>query len=126
MLREFEHGSEITTDLVTRDVNEEGDPEVATALFRITQEALTNIARHARASLVEVQLRGEGDELTLRIRDDGTGFDPSRPSRATSLGILGIEERARRLGGSATIISSPGRGTTIDVRIPATPVQSQQ
>ena len=49
LLREFEHGSEITTDLVTRDVNEEGDPEVATALFRITQEALTNIARHARA-----------------------------------------------------------------------------
>jgi len=118
LLREFEHGSDITTDLVTSGIGEPLDPEVATALFRIAQEALTNIARHAHASLVELRLRSDGETLSLQIRDDGTGFDLSRPSRATSLGILGIEERARRLGGNAKITSAPGQGTTIDVVVP--------
>lgn len=120
LLREFEHGSEITTDLVTSGIDEPLDADVATALFRIAQEALTNIARHARASLVELRLRGDDETLSLQIRDDGAGFDPARPSRATSLGILGIEERARRLGGSAKITSAPGKGTTIDVAVPRT------
>lgn len=118
LLREFEHGSGITTDLVTSGIDEAPDPAIATALFRITQEALTNIARHARASLVEVRLTATAESISLRIRDDGVGFEPSSASRSPSLGLLGIEERARRLGGTATVQSTPGRGTVVDVVIP--------
>jgi signal transduction histidine kinase len=118
LLREFERHSGITTDVTSdRDV-EPVDTAVATALFRITQEALTNVARHAHASLVEVRLRGRGAAVELRLRDDGQGFDSKAARDRPSLGILGIEERARRLGGTARIESDPGSGTTLIVEVP--------
>jgi signal transduction histidine kinase len=118
LLREFERHSGITTD-VTSDRNVEPvDAGVATALFRITQEALTNVARHAQASLVEVRLRDRGAAVELRLRDDGQGFDSNAARDRPSLGILGIEERARRLGGMARIESQPGSGTTLVVEVP--------
>jgi PAS domain S-box-containing protein len=94
-------------------------PETATAVFRILQETLTNVARHAAASDVEVRLAKEDGDLTLEVRDNGKGFSPDPPAHAKSLGILGMQERALLLGGELNISGVPGEGTTVRVRIPA-------
>jgi signal transduction histidine kinase len=121
LLREFERHSDITTDIVADPSIGQVDPAVSTALFRITQEALTNITRHAGASLVELRLQRRDSGIELRLRDDGRGFDPESVRRKASLGLLGMEERARRLGGAMTIDSSLGAGTTLTVTIPSVP-----
>lgn len=90
-------------------------PDMETALFRITQEALTNAANHARASHVEIAL-GLGDRtLKLRIHDDGCGFDPG--AVGGGLGLLGIRERVGMLGGDFTVKSAPGHGTILLVQV---------
>lgn len=94
-------------------------PETATAVFRILQETLTNVARHAAASEVEVRLAGENGDLALEVHDNGKGFLPDPPAHAKSLGILGMQERALLLGGELNISGVPGEGTTVRVRIPA-------
>jgi signal transduction histidine kinase len=95
-------------------------PEVETALFRICQEAVSNIARHAQANAVLVQVGMDGGELVVDIEDDGIGFDPEAVGRREgrrSWGLMGIRERAQILGGFARIESSAGRGTRVEVRI---------
>jgi len=93
--------------------------EVEIALFRIGQEAMNNIARHARAESVLIQLGPEGHELRIEIEDDGQGFDPdTAPGDRPHYGLMGIRERAELLGGSAVIQSSPGGGTRVEVRVP--------
>jgi PAS domain S-box-containing protein len=94
------------------------DPEQATAIFRIFQEALTNVARHADASEVNVRLAKEGSDLTLEVHDNGKGIAGGKLSTFGSLGILGMRERAMLLGGELTISGPPGNGTTVRVRIP--------
>jgi PAS domain S-box-containing protein len=94
------------------------DPERATAIFRIFQETLTNVARHASATKVDVRLAREGGSLTLEVHDNGVGIGEERASAGRSLGILGMRERALLLGGEFSISGSPGRGTTVRVRIP--------
>ena len=121
LLREFERRSAIATDLVTSGSVERVSPETATALFRITQEALTNIVRHAEASLVKVELTCGEREVMLAISDDGRGFDPGDARRSPSLGLLGMRERAAKLGGSVDIQSAPDKGTRLIVRISAAP-----
>ena len=94
---------------------------VETACFRIAQEAITNIERHARASRVEIALRRAGDELELEIRDDGTGFDADAAwsrARGASIGLFAMRERAALAGGRLDILSQPGRGTTVRLRFP--------
>ncbi|HZR01802.1 MAG TPA: PAS domain S-box protein, partial [Burkholderiales bacterium] len=91
--------------------------EQATGLYRIAQEALTNIARHANASRVRARLELEGDSVLMEIEDDGIGFDPEMQS-SYSLGLVGMAERARLLGGEAEIFSHPGGGTQVRVRVP--------
>ena len=86
------------------------------ALFRIAQECLTNIARHAHASQTSITLIHDKQRVILRIADDGCGFDSSRP--ATGLGILGMYERASLLGGTLTIHSSPDNGTIVQTELP--------
>ena len=95
------------------------EPEQATALFRILQESLTNVARHAHANQVDVWLDKRSETLTLKIHDDGKGVTTQELSGNRSLGILGMKERALLLGGQLSIRGIPGRGTTIEVRIPA-------
>ena len=97
------------------------DSERATAIFRILQETLTNVARHAAASRVTVRLGMENGELTLEVRDNGRGFDRTRLSIGESLGILGMQERALLLGGELSISSVPEEGTTVRVRFPHGP-----
>lgn len=101
---------------VELDERELGERE-KTALFRMLQEALTNAARHARATEISVDLRGEAGALCLVVTDDGVGFAPAQVVDAR-LGLLGMRERARRLGGVATIASQPGEGTRIEIRLP--------
>lgn len=91
--------------------------EHATAIFRIVQEALDNVSRHAQATAVEIALERRGIEYLLEVRDDGRGFDLDTPKEKT-LGLVGIQERARRLHGEVAIFSAPGAGTVIEVRIP--------
>jgi len=94
-------------------------PEIAIALFRIGQEAMNNVLRHARADSVLIQLAVEDDELRVEIEDDGQGFDPKlAPADRPHYGLLGIRERAELLGGTAVIESSPGNGTRVEVRVP--------
>jgi signal transduction histidine kinase len=94
------------------------DPECATAIFRILQETLTNVARHADASEVGVRLAKADGELSLEVHDNGKGIPEDKLSNGESLGILGMRERAMLLGGELTISCPPGKGTTVRVRIP--------
>lgn len=89
----------------------------ATALFRIAQESLTNVTRHAAASVVDICLAPRGDRLCLQIRDDGYGFDPVNAGNLT-LGLKGMYERLELLGGCLNIDSAPGRGTLLQIDIP--------
>jgi signal transduction histidine kinase len=94
-------------------------PEVEIALFRIAQEAMNNIARHAKAESVLIQLAPEGRELRIEIEDDGQGFDPAvQPADRPHYGLLGIRERAELLGGTAVLDSAPGQGTRLEIRVP--------
>ena len=86
-------------------------------LFRILQEALTNVLRHADAQTVELTLSVEGRELCLTISDDGRGFEPTA-GRSTSFGLVGMRERVLMLGGTLDLHSEPGEGTTLAVRVP--------
>ncbi|WP_371232825.1 transporter substrate-binding domain-containing protein [Pseudomonas sp. QE6] len=90
----------------------------AIGLFRILQEALTNVMRHAQAHTVELQLSVEGDELCLRIEDDGVGFDPGATRQGVSFGLVGMRERVLMFGGTLQIDSQPGEGTTLWIRVP--------
>jgi signal transduction histidine kinase len=87
------------------------------AFFRIVQEALTNVVRHAKAKHVFVTLDYSGENCVLDIRDDGKGFNPIA-SRRKSFGLAGMKERVSMLGGTIAIASSPGRGSAITVRVP--------
>ena len=89
----------------------------AIGLFRILQEALTNVMRHAQAHTVELTLALEGSDLCLTVSDDGQGFVPAT-GRPTSFGVVGMRERVLIMGGSLSLESEPGEGTTLSVRVP--------
>ncbi len=93
---------------------------VAVTLFRITQEALTNVVRHAHASVVEISLGGTADELVLTIHDNGAGIVASAVESGASLGIIGMRERATLIHGRVAIYGVPGQGTTVRVTAPRT------
>jgi PAS domain S-box-containing protein len=95
--------------------------EIETALYRVTQEALTNIAKHARAQHVDILLARRPDHVSLIIEDDGVGFESEQAfgTGESGFGLIGLRERASLFGGTLEIESRPGRGTTLIVRIPA-------
>ena len=97
------------------------EPDLAVACFRIVQESVTNILRHAKATTIHVGLRQTDQWLELCIKDDGVGFSrletSAQAANRPSLGLLGMQERAQALGGTVTIESLPGRGTEVRVRI---------
>jgi NarL family two-component system sensor histidine kinase YdfH len=86
--------------------------------LRAVSEALTNTARHAAARHAWVEIAPHGDELSVRIRDDGSGFDPARARAGDRYGLLGLRERARLAGGSLEIISARGQGTEVQLTLP--------
>lgn len=95
------------------------DDECVTAIYRIVQEALTNVARHSNATRTEVRLRHREEELLLEIRDDGRGVTGEEIADPMSLGLIGIRERADLIGGTVQFEGVEGRGTIVSVRIPA-------
>jgi signal transduction histidine kinase len=99
------------------------EPELETACFRVAQEALTNVARHARARNVWLGLRYDRARLQLSVRDDGTGFDVGaahdRAGAGASMGLLGMQERVSLLGGDLEIVCPPIGGTEVQARFPA-------
>jgi signal transduction histidine kinase len=107
---------------ITADVRIEGldaeplSPLLQTTVYRILQEALTNVARHAAARRVMVRLVRDEATVELRVQDDGTGFEPEDGGR---LGLRGMRERVALLGGSIEVESQPGAGATITARFPA-------
>jgi len=96
----------------------------ATAVYRIVQEGLTNVTRHARAHSVLIGMRRHGTEVVVAVEDDGFGLAPGDTDKRSSHGLVGIRERARLLGGGATISSAPGGGCRLEVRLPAEVVDS--
>ena len=98
--------------------NEPPDRTRQLAIFRILQEALTNVVRHAHAGAVRISVRERGRMLTLTIRDNGRGITKAERSSVASIGLLGMAERARLLGGRVTIAGAPGRGTAITAVVP--------
>ena len=99
-------------------VDESIDPLVATAIFRILQEALSNVARHSRASRVIVTLEERGDALVLEVQDDGVGIAPADAASARSIGLAGMRERAQLVGGGLSISGAAGAGTTVRLHVP--------
>lgn len=97
----------------------------AISLYRVVQEALTNVARHAQASEVLVTLSADDGHCHLRIHDDGVGLPEGTTPRADSFGLRGMRERISQLGGVLSIDSSPGRGVTITARVPLSRIMAQ-
>jgi PAS domain S-box-containing protein len=94
------------------------DPERSTAIFRVFQEALTNVVRHAQASRIDITLKKEADDLVLTISDNGRGITAGEKSARQSLGLLGMQERMNLIGGSIYVTGLEGKGTVIAVRVP--------
>ena len=107
----------IETDLDDRLEVEPAEP-ARTVCFRIVQEALRNVGKHAHARSVQVVLEGSGDELHARVHDDGRGFDAGSAPQPGHYGVTGIHERAEEVGGRLELRSAPGRGTTVELWIP--------
>ncbi|MEX6690014.1 PAS domain S-box protein [Danxiaibacter flavus] len=116
-LKEFEKRSAIKTSFYSSEEELDLDDSTKTGLFRIFQESLTNVARHSKASHVQVEIVKETNEIILRIYDNGRGFDISEAAKKKTLGILGMKERAEMMSGSYNIESIPGKGTTVTTRI---------
>jgi PAS domain S-box-containing protein len=115
--KQFEHKSGIRVDLDLPQELVNLSPEIKTGLYRIFQESLTNVARHADARVVEIRLVVEEMMIVMHITDDGKGFDTEAGQKQT-LGILGMKERSLMMGGQYIISSRPGKGTRIMVSIP--------
>ncbi len=117
---EFEERHLIPTRFSARGVPDSLKPEISVALYRITQEALQNIAKHAGRAPVNIALVGTDSTMELSIRDNGKGFDPHDGARHRGLGLISMVERAAALGGKIKIDSEPGEGTRIHVSMPLT------
>jgi PAS domain S-box-containing protein len=117
--QEFQARTGIECDFLVDVIHPVEDQGQRTGLFRILQETLTNVARHAQATRVVVSLRENTGCFELRVEDNGRGITDLEIAHRKSLGLLGIQERARLLGGDVRIVGRPGAGTTITVSIPA-------
>ena len=121
-LSAFESRTGIRSQLVIHGKTTRLKPEVETTIFRIMQESLTNVMRHAAASSVLVEVTFNEAGVELAIRDDGRGFDVGRALAGedgrAAWGLLGIHERASLVGGTAELLSGPGEGATVRVSIP--------
>jgi PAS domain S-box-containing protein len=118
LVEEFIEYAGIPCELVLGDGDIELNEFTATAVFRIIQESLTNIARHARASQVEIIVTRSADQLCFEVRDNGKGFDPGAVASRKSFGLVGMRERVAMMEGDFELDSEPGQGTRIRVCVP--------
>jgi len=121
---EFGERTGIAVELSCPDQTEKLSAEVELVAYRIAQEALTNVEKHAGAQHVTVELASDNVRLRLRLRDDGCGFDRNAPTPVTSknggMGLLDIEERVRLVNGTCTVNSAPAAGTEVAIELPLT------
>jgi len=103
------------------DSVEELSPGAALCIYRIAQEALGNVAKHAKAKQVEVRLSRSDSRVCLVVSDDGVGFDPDGSGKSGGLGLINMRERVRQLNGSFEFESQPGHGTTVKAEVPFRP-----
>ncbi len=115
---DFRRYNELKVELDVGDLPARLRGDNASAIFRIVQEALTNVSRHAEATTCRVRLFEDGEVFRLRIEDDGRGFDCHATGNIAGFGLLGISERVRELGGSISIESEPGSGTRLLIELP--------
>jgi signal transduction histidine kinase len=118
-ITEFRHRTGIECTLVENHQDIKVSDQCATALFRILQESLSNISRHAEASRVRIELRVDRGWIWMTVGDNGIGLQASGRHKPGSFGLVGIEERINILGGTFEVTSSPGAGTTVHVSVPA-------
>jgi signal transduction histidine kinase len=118
LTQNFSERTGIRCTLALADPDMELQDPHATTIYRVLQESLTNVAKHARASNVDVRLERADGELVLTVRDDGAGFSPDTSHKPNSYGLIGLRERVYLLGGKVRIDSAPDDGTRIEVRLP--------
>lgn len=118
MVKDFGQREAMPATYLSQNVPENIRPQAETAVYRIAQEALRNVAKHAGKTHVKVVLEGSEEQLRLRVMDFGIGFDQDSEAGSSGLGMISMQERARLAGGSLTTYSELGQGTTIDVQIP--------
>ena len=118
LAEDFQNGGSGQIRTETQNVPDDIPSETATALYRIAQEALRNVAKHASTASVTISLVGAAGGLCLTIQDDGPGFTLSDVRFRGGLGLISMHERARLVGGTLNLISSPGQGTTVEVLVP--------
>jgi signal transduction histidine kinase len=119
-LGEYKKRWDIQTHFIEPEEELEVSLKTKTQLYRILQEALTNVARHADATEITVELAKKGDLVNLTITDNGAGFDQQKESSKKTLGIIGMKERATLMGGDYKITSEPGKGTKMFFALPFT------
>ena len=128
-LKDFQQRTQLKVDLIVDPGIETLDSASCTVLYRITQEALTNVVRHAAATHVTITIQQQPEGVRMEIMDNGKGFTPAPPGTLTPkscrLGLLGMRERVEMAGGTFSINSAPGGPTTLRVELPATPVANQ-
>jgi two-component system, NarL family, sensor histidine kinase UhpB len=117
-LADFQQRTDIECELSIRPEKVQIRDDIAAAVFRILEEALTNVARHSGATRAEVRLRQQGEELLLEVRDNGRGIRDAEKLAENAYGIIGMKERTYLFGGSLTITGVDGRGTIAAARIP--------
>ncbi|MFC7297628.1 PAS domain S-box protein [Herminiimonas aquatilis] len=122
-LQEFTETTEMTCNASIEVAEEVRAPDgnLATAIFRIFQEILSNVARHAQASAINIRIRLDENLLSMEVQDNGIGAQPFDLDNSRSYGVMGMRERAMHFGGSLEIISAPGQGTLVRLSIPIAP-----
>lgn len=115
---QFTRRTGIECHLKIGEMGEGIPPEIETTAFRIFQESLTNVARHAKARRIDPECSIQGGVLTLKVRDDGVGIDPSAVENPSSLGLVGMLERAAEVGGRVDFNSASGQGTEVVLIVP--------
>jgi signal transduction histidine kinase len=103
----------LALDLSVADKLPSLSPDVEQCIYRVAQEAVTNVAKHAKAKTLTVNLESTGEKVTLTVHDDGVGFDVEKKDKANDYGLEGMQERAQLVGGELTVSSKPGEGTTV-------------
>jgi signal transduction histidine kinase len=116
--QEFAVRTGIPVDLDISVAGAKIDDQLGTSAFRILQESLTNVARHSRATRVFIRMVKTHEDLTLEVMDNGLGIPPDRLDGTTSLGVVGMRERALACGGELSIVGNPAFGTSVSLRIP--------
>lgn len=118
--RDFSRRAQIPVDVRVDGLLEGLPEEHRTCVYRVVQEAITNCARHANARSVRISVHGSSEHVAVTVQDDGSGLSGNGRTARRGLGLLGIEERVRELGGTFGVTSQPGRGTMLSVELPVT------